>query len=1843
MKKMKKIALKSLLLLMVLSVMVLAGCGKDAPVVDGGNPEIPTEDGYSYENPEEAKAEPDAGFVIDGILDEEAYKNNNWLYLHNDDAGNDVDIAMTTYFGEKGMYFVYDVTESVPIYVNLERSPTLNSCIEMYLVPSDATNAKDNHFFEIDLLPTGDLYFKKSNGAYGYTDVSTTSDKMAVLGATTKGGEVNTPECYGYCLELFIPWDYMQWLGLDTDAMKNDFVLVNPAHITSHNFSGKDNNLDRYWYHYIQQCGIEFGDVAQYFRFDGNGVIGTVPVVLQQGENCTISGDAAVIPGMKTVVNIKPDDGYALNSILVDGEEEIQNVSYNEDGSVTLTVRSSVDGVNVSAKAEPVTEGKKTLSGKVVLHSLIEDDLEGMLISYIGLKGEEPVTIDGQGRFELKDMEPGYYVLKVEKEGYAPITRGIYLNRDIFTSLVLEYDLFVSTSGSSFIMDDQNDGILHKLSGSGHVMSNVSYNNFTYSVNLKYDEELAKQGKGDLYLQQRSGMRILFSNGKYWHIDVLKENGKYILQYAKHTGNDSIFNWKTVHKMDAGQVSRYTSEEGIELKIMRQGRYVAVWLGGSLIKVEVLNKQYSDCTAQVGVEAWISNCTVMEFPFSIVPHSTVNVMGSPFHIPAKSWGISGQYTGYVNRYPETKREWLDGQINTNDVTVIAKDLSPDTKDYSFAFIFKFSNKQQFRVRLNHTDGDGAYRIQSMAGSTVAPAWKNAYTLTPEEAERVKGDGIAYRVQILGTTAYVYLDGKEVCTYDLSTVVATGKPSGIEKATAKVSFALDGNMTGTTVIPFQMVDSTKNVTVKVAEIAGGTVLTDKESYKMGETVTLTLSGDPGYYYTELKINGVNVEPNWDGTYSFIAAENRYEVTAEFKPGKFAENANSAWELLKQNCGILKMNSHDSGNSGWLEAAVDGNDIDVLIRDASPDAKDFSMIYHFTFSNGETLRLRLNHTDSDGKYRVQVMSGSTVSAAWKNHHTLNDAQAAKIANKGINFRVVTKGGNALVYIDEIKVATLDLTKVVSTGEPSSIADSGVRVKIRVDGNLGQEMEIPFELLDTSKLVNVNIAEMTGGTVTADKNIYQLGETVTLTITPASGYSQRLYINGEVLKLDWKTNTYSFVADKNEYDITGSFEPSINAVAMDAGRWDSANQAHGILNAYYTANDDAWWMQLKGEYVSLATMIKNYLPTEDTHDGNGKVGFSVALRATMDNGKTYAFRIYNDKGTYAYSRSGASGSVAGWGNWKKLDDAAVAALTGDGVEFKLKRTAGNALTLYINGVVMDTYTMEGVTSANKVVSLDINHYGNKGQYIEIPFELKTPTDAPDVQLNIAEMTGGTVTADKESYKVGDTVTLTVTPDEGYAQKLYINGQPLMLDWKTNTYSFVATEKVYNITGSFEPALNLAPSDAGRWDTANQAHGVLNAYYPVNDDSWWMDVKGEYESITVKAKNYLSVADSQDGNGKVGFAVILRVTMDNGKTYAFRVYNDKGTYAHSWYGAGGSVTGWGSWKNIHNAYAADFNGDGVEYKLERTAGDKLTLSLNGTVVETYTMAGVTSANKVVSMSAQHNGNKGVKVEVPFSLTIPVPVPDVQLNIADLTNGTVTADKTSYKIGDTITLTVTPNAGYAQKLYINGKALKLDWKTNTYSFVATEKVYNITGSFEPSLNAVAKDAGRWDTANQAHGILNTYYPVNDDAWWMEIKGNYTSLSVKTKNYLPTADTQDGNGKVGYSIALRATMDNGKTYAFRIYNDKGTYAYSRSGASGSVAGWGSWKKLDDAAVAAITGEGVAFKLVRTGANTLTLYINGVVVDTYTMEGVTADNKVVSLDIAHYGNKGQKVEIPFTIG
>ena len=610
MKKMKNTISKRILLMLTLAILVMSFVGCETL----GIKEVPTDKEYTFTNPEPELAQPDVGFKIDGIADEEAYKNANWLYLNNDGEGNNVNIAVTSYFGEQGMYFVFDVTESFPIYVNPNRNSVLNSGIEMYLAPAGTKNDRENNFFEIDLQPTGNMVFKMTNGKWGYIDAKTTNDKMARLGATTKGGAVNTSECYGYVLELFIPWDYLEWLDVDVAKMK-EHALVNIAHITSFNYAGTNVDIDRYWYQFADQIGAGFNEVYRLYKFDKDGAVGTVPVTFVSGEHYSVSGQASVLSGKSATVTVTPEEGYSITSVLVDGKERIGDVKYNSDGSATLTINNVTKEVLVSAVAEIMTEGNSTLSGQLQLkNSLFTDSLDGVTFTCNG----SPVTIDENGNFELKDQPSGYYELCAEKQGYITVTRGVYLNRDTTVEVDLEYNLFQynDTNAKNWVLDDQNIGVLYKNPGRACILTNDSFGDFTFEMTLKYDTDLANVGSSADHKEQRMGMRIIFANGKEWYINVLYQDGSYRLQYAT-LGNSLFDGWPTRYRLNVGQIEKIQSDDGIKMKVVRQGNVVKIYIDGLQVAQEVLDEEYADMTAQLGMDAWIPNETPFEIPFSI--------------------------------------------------------------------------------------------------------------------------------------------------------------------------------------------------------------------------------------------------------------------------------------------------------------------------------------------------------------------------------------------------------------------------------------------------------------------------------------------------------------------------------------------------------------------------------------------------------------------------------------------------------------------------------------------------------------------------------------------------------------------------------------------------------------------------------------------------------------------------------------------------------------------------------------------------------------------------------------------------------------------------------------------------------------------------------------------------------------------------------------------------------------------------------------------------------------------------------------------------------------------------
>ncbi|MBQ8803910.1 MAG: metallophosphoesterase [Tyzzerella sp.] len=1005
MEKTKKMTTKKVIAILAAIFLLCGGALALLVIARNYTKTVASEEKYEYFNPDETKAEPDDGFVIDGVLDEEQYKKCNWLKLKNDQGGAGVDLAMTSFYGKKGMYIVYDISESSPIYVNLERESYMNSGVEMYLALSDVTSMASNKIFEIDLLPTGDMNFRQRTGKENWVNVASSDDIMAYLGATTKGGAVNTEECNGYNLELFIPWDYMDKLGMNASEMQESFVYINPVHITSYSLTGTNAGTDRYWYAFATQLGSDgWNDVAQYFRFGERGVLGTVPVKLVEGENYTITGNDSVIPGMMTTVTITPEDGYALNSILVNGEEYIKKVAYNEDGSVTLKLRGVKEGLVISASAEAVTDGNKTLSGTVQVHKLGGDTLEGVSLSYKGPGGEKPITFDSNGKFELKDLKQGYYIITAEKKGYAPINRGICLNRNIETELVLEYQMFEAETGYNWILDDQNDGVLNRFGGSGKILSVDSYKKFAVEANFKYDTELAAMSDGDTFLQQRSGIQIKFSNGKFWRVDLMKEKDVFKVQYAKHN-TATVFDWKTVHELTEKEIAQYQSEEGIKLSILRDGNYAWVCLNDKPVAVEVLDDEYKNCTAQIGFEGWVANQEIEEMNYSISTSFKQNLKNFYFTTSGK-WDISRQLEGVVS-LPGGGTHVLPFYKEYTDIDLTLKNVKehdatgkkPGRTDVLFEFDTngdgKVDKSVSFGIVCTEPETKTCW-VQTLGNAdNYLPATriKGLYKLSAQEAEKyLNGDGVEFRVVRKGTEVYLFVEGEEVAIFDL-----TQNKSGVKADTkAKVSLR-HYDAEGDVVLPFTVSDKVEKV----------------------------------------------------------------EIDKIFKD-------NEKWDLTKQYEGVVSLPGGGTDTSLQFFKKYQNIDLTITAKENDKTGKKpgrTDVLFEFDLNNDGTMDKNVSFGVvqlSNGSCEIQTLGWNEKFIPEKRINALYQldyGETLKYKNEGIGLRVVRYGADVFLYVDGKQVAVFDLTQNNSGVK----ADSKATVILRHYDAVAENVVIPFKVTD------------------------------------------------------------------------------------------------------------------------------------------------------------------------------------------------------------------------------------------------------------------------------------------------------------------------------------------------------------------------------------------------------------------------------------------------------------------------------------------------------------------------------------------------------------------------------------------------------------------------------------------------------------------------------------------------------------------------------------------------------------------------------------------------------------
>lgn len=365
------------------------------------------------------------------------------------------------------------------------------------------------------------------------------------------------------------------------------------------------------------------------------------------------------------------------------------------------------------------------------------------------------------------------------------------------------------------------------------------------------------------------------------------------------------------------------------------------------------------------------------------------------------------------------------------------------------------------------------------------------------------------------------------------------------------------------------------------------------------------------------------------------------------------------------------------------------------------------------------------------------------------------------------------------------TTDIPTATSTGQSIMIWFVGYWT-----GCKGLDLTVDLVSTSTEYSITVNNPDE-GGTVTPDVDAAVVNQTVTLTASPDEGYVVTDLVvtdhNNNVLPVtDMKwyagTNTATFTMPASAVSVTPTFSDDLTSLFIDMPQT-------GTKNAFIPASVASFKVYDNGGSESDYSFS-----CDGTLVINAPEGYKLQLSGNIMTSQDDYFTVYDSNGN-------------------KLIDAAVSSDYYEWTPITTVTSAGQSMTLYF-------YSDD---SAGNTDGLDL-----------------TVTLVPEsYAISLPEsFEHGTVTADKETAAVGETVTLTVTPDQGYElESLTIetvdagepSGAPLLAPRKVvvdvtpgdepNTYTFAmpaapvtvsATFKETTITGVED--INMAKTKTGK-----------------------------------------------------------------------------------------------------------------------------------------------------------------------------------------------------------------------------------------------------------------------------------------------------------------------------------------------------------------------------------------------------------------------------------------------
>ena len=902
-----------------------------------------------------------------------------------------------------------------------------------------------------------------------------------------------------------------------------------------------------------------------------------------------------------------------------------------------------------------------------------------------------------------------------------------------------------------------------------------------------------------------------------------------------------------------------------------------------------------------------------------------------------------------------------------------------------------------------------------------------------------------------------------------------------------------------------------------EVDGGIITANKTTARAGETISLTVTTFDGYKFEGLTVNqGLNLITLTNNN-TFTMPKGNVVVNATFKAIdykiSFASMTNGSVTTDKTtvhvgNSIVLNVTPKDGYELGTLTVTSGNQDVEVrnnvFIMPAgnvtvyatfvlkkynisiAADIKNGTVVADKTSANADEI-ITLTATPEEG-YHLEAYNVTSNGQ----QITVNNNQF-KMPKGDVTVSATFAAGSYTISVDSsIEHGSISADKatahvgdeIILTDTPDdgyrldaySVTSGGKEITVRNDTFKMPAGDVTVSATFTAINYTVSISSTPNGTVTASKTSANVDEIITLTATPDNGYNLAGFtVTSGGQNIEVKDNSFKMPA--GNVTVSATFTAGSYTISVDS------NIEHGSVTADKTTAHF-------GDVITLtATPVDGYQFGAFTVTSGGQ---TVALSGN----NTFTMPAGDVTVSATFTAIGYSITLPATITGGTVTASKTTANVGEEITFTATPSAGYNFGAFT------------VTSGGQTVTLSGN------ETFTMPagdVTVSATFTAIDYLVSVAATTNGSVTASKTSNAhVGDIITLTASPNDGYqfgAFTVTSNGQTITVTDNSFTMpagnvtvsaTFTAVGYTVGVATMTHGSVTASKTTANVGEeitlTATPNAGYTFGEYIVTSggQSVTVSTNGTFTmpagnvaisatftpidySITLPASITGGTVTASKSTAHVDDEITLTATPVDGYQFgAFTVTSNGQTVTvsdNTFTMPAGNVTVSATFTAIDYtvSVAATTNGSVTASKTSNAhVGDIITLTASpndgyqfGAFTVTSNGQTVTVTDNSFTMPAGNVSISATFTAINYSITLPT----------SITGGTVTASKTTANVGETITLTATPAAGYNFGAYtVTSGGQSVTVTNNTFTMPAGN--VTVTATFESTSSAVTYSVG---------------------------------------------------------------------------------------------------------------------------------------------------------------------------